>query len=81
MTYAGASDGPAWSPQHVQGASGQVLVITVEPPQPGDGTYPLRPEFIASGKTYRAGTVFVRRERRRAEEEKEDRRQRLVPWQ
>jgi hypothetical protein len=34
LAYAG-SDGPAWSPQYVEAAGVQVLVVVVEPPQPG----------------------------------------------
>jgi len=59
LAYVG-SDGPAWSPQYVQDASAWVLVVVVEPPQPGHRTFTLRREFTISTKTYRAGTVFVR---------------------
>lgn len=59
LAYAG-SDGPAWSPQYLEAASGQVLVLVVEPPQPGHRTFTLRREFSSGSTTYRAGTVFVR---------------------
>jgi len=59
LAYAG-SDGPAWWPQYVQGGDAQVLVVVVEPPQPGHRIFTLRKQFSSSATTYRAGTVFVR---------------------
>lgn len=59
LAYAG-SDGPAWSPQYVEAAGVQVLIVVVEPPQPGHRTFTLRREFTSGSTTYRAGTVFVR---------------------
>ena len=37
-----------------------MLVVVVEPPQPGHRIFTLRREFSSGSKTYRAGTVFVR---------------------
>lgn len=58
-------EGPAWSPQYLQEAGAMVLVIVVEPPQEGDHIFTLQKEFTVTtaaggGKTYQAGTVFVR---------------------
>jgi hypothetical protein len=59
------SEGPAWSPQYVPEAGATVLVIVIEPPEEGDHIFTLQKEFTVTtaaggGKTYQAGTVFVR---------------------
>jgi hypothetical protein len=54
-------DGPARSPQYVQEATATVLVITVECPELGSRIFTLEKAFTRNdGKTYLAGTVFVR---------------------
>ena len=60
------TDGPAWSPEYDVSQGVSVLVVTVEPPQPGDRMQTLRQELTITNpagreKTYLAGTVFVRR--------------------
>jgi hypothetical protein len=60
LAYSG-SDGPAWSPQYVEAANAQVLVLVIESPRPGDRIFTLRREFTSGTTTYRAGTVFVRK--------------------
>ena len=59
------SEGPTWSHHYVQVESHTVLVITVEPPQPGHHIFTLQKEFpvaTAKGeaKIYMAGTILVR---------------------
>lgn len=51
-------DGPAWSPLWVTVDGVDVLVITVEPPRPGDHIHTLRKE-VPGG--LQEGTVFIRR--------------------
>ena len=51
-----------WRPAYVELDGQAVLVITVEPPRDGDPIYVLERESTdESGRTMRAGTVFVRR--------------------
>jgi len=56
ITYTGA-DGPSWSPQYVPCHGVQVLVITVEPPRPGQRPFTLRKAY----QGYHLGAIFVRR--------------------
>ena len=55
--YLGA-EGPGWAAQYVNRDGVSVLVVSVEPPRPGDRIFTLRKEF----PKYLAGTVFVRRQ-------------------
>lgn len=50
-------EGPGWGAQYVHSHGMSVLVVTVEPPQPGDRIFTLQKEFLR----YLAGAVFVRR--------------------
>lgn len=54
--YVGSS-GPSWSPIYVPVDGRDVLVVTVEAPNPGDPIFLLRREF----DTARSGAVFVRK--------------------
>lgn len=51
------SDGPAWGMNYIRKDASSVLVITVEPPAPGDRIRTLHRDFAS----YLAGTAFVRR--------------------
>lgn len=51
------SEGPAWGMSYVHKGAASVLVITVEPPAPGDRIRTLQKDF----GSYLAGAVFVRR--------------------
>lgn len=51
------SDGPAWTASYIEVGSSTVLVVTVEPPRPGDRIHTLRREF----EDYLNGTIFIRR--------------------
>jgi hypothetical protein len=51
------SEGPAWGMSYVRCGAASVLVITVEPPVPGDRIRTLHQDFAS----YLAATVFVRR--------------------
>jgi hypothetical protein len=55
--YLGA-EGPGWAAQYVNRDGVSVLVVSVEPPRPGNRIFTLRKEF----PKYLAGTVFVRRQ-------------------
>lgn len=57
--YLGA-EGPGWAAQYINRDSASVLVVSVEPPRPGDRIFTLRKEF----PRYLAGTIFVRRQGR-----------------
>ena len=61
QTYVGSSDAPRWAPTYVYLQGQAVLVVTVESPQAGDRIFSLRREFKFEGKTFRDGSVFVRR--------------------
>jgi len=65
--YLGA-EGPGWGAQYVHHHGKSVLVVTVEPPRPGDRIFTLQKEF----SKYRAGTVFVRRQGRTVQAEPGD---------
>jgi hypothetical protein len=53
------SEGPSWGMAYVRAEGKPVLVITVEPPKPGDRIRALQKE--TEGQKYRPGAVFVRR--------------------
>lgn len=55
--YLGGAEGPAWTPCYVTVEGGEVLVVTVEAPKPGDRMHTLRREY----DKYRNGTIFVRK--------------------
>lgn len=58
--YLGGVDGPRWTPTYLSVGDKAVLVVTVEPPSPGDAIFILRKEF----SPHRSGTVFVRKHAR-----------------
>lgn len=51
------SDGPAWTASYIAVDGKNVLVVTVEPPKPGDRIHTLRREF----EDHLSGTIFIRR--------------------
>jgi hypothetical protein len=54
-------DGPVWTPHYVEDGGIVVLVVTVEPPEPGHRIFTLQKEFNRDdSRTYLAGTIFVR---------------------
>jgi hypothetical protein len=53
-------DGPAWTPYAYPFMGVTVLVVVVEPPQPGDPIHVLEQTFQKNKTTYRAGTIFHR---------------------
>ena len=55
--YLGGADGPVWTPTYVPVGGTTVLVVTVEPPKPGDPMRLLRRQL----DKYREGSVFVRK--------------------
>lgn len=55
--FLGSVNGPAWQPHAVVVDGASVLVVTVEPPRPGDRIAPLR----RTHQDARKGTVFIRR--------------------
>lgn len=61
VPYLGA-DGPRWSAHRVGSDAGEVLVVIVDPPRPGNPLFPLRKDFFdgRKGEGAAAGTVFVR---------------------
>jgi hypothetical protein len=66
--YVGSVDGPRWTPTYIADGGKTVLVVSIEPPQPGDRIFTLRKEF----DRYRSGTVFVRKQGRTAPADAED---------
>jgi hypothetical protein len=55
--YVGGVEGPVFELRYVEYKGVQVLVVTVEPPRPGDPGFPLRRAF----DKFDAGTLFHRR--------------------
>jgi hypothetical protein len=51
------SEGPTWGPQVIDRQGKSVLVVTVEPPQPGDHMFLLMKDY----DKYYGGQIFVRR--------------------
>lgn len=67
-------EAPSWSMSYVQYSGKKILVITVEPPQPGMRAFTLQKEISRpdGGTAYRAGAIFVRRQGRTIQAEPGD---------
>lgn len=52
--------GPAWTRAYVRDSAASVLAIIVNAPRQGDRIFALEKELTVTGRTYLAGTIFVR---------------------